>query len=192
MITVDNGSKFYARSTDSWAYGQGVRLEFSRPGKPIDNPFIESFNGRLRDELLNETLFSSLGHAREASRFGRTTTIRSDHTVASIISRLRLTPRSATPPCNGTGRCATSGAPRPVQLHHRANRVQNEARILPIAGRKKGLSSHPLDTGNQLIEVLLIPGQDIAPQQLTETVKLFEIPRQQTIGAWIDLRKWGI
>ena len=48
MITVDNGSKFYARSTDSWAYGQGVRLELSRPGKPIDNPFIESFSGRLR------------------------------------------------------------------------------------------------------------------------------------------------
>ena len=53
MITVDNGSKFYARSTDSWAYGQGVRRELSRPGKPIDNPFIESFNGRLRDEHLN-------------------------------------------------------------------------------------------------------------------------------------------
>ena len=53
MITVDNGSKFYALSTDGWAYDQGVRLEFSRPGKPIDNPFIESFNGRLRDEHLN-------------------------------------------------------------------------------------------------------------------------------------------
>ena len=65
MITVDNGSKFYARSTDSWAYGQGVRLELSRPGKPIDNPFIESFNGRLRDEHLNVELFFSVDDAQQ-------------------------------------------------------------------------------------------------------------------------------
>ena len=63
MITVDNGSKFYALSTDGWAYDQGVRLEFSRPGKPIDNPFIESFSGRLRDEHLNVELFFSLDDA---------------------------------------------------------------------------------------------------------------------------------
>ena len=66
VITVDNGSEFYARLTDSWAYRQGVRLEFSRPGKPMDNPFIESFNGRLRNELLNEMLFTSLAQARVA------------------------------------------------------------------------------------------------------------------------------
>ena len=65
MITVDNGSRFYARSTDSWAYGQGVRLEFSRPGKPMDNPFIESFSGRLRDEHLNVELFFSVDDAQQ-------------------------------------------------------------------------------------------------------------------------------
>src|SRR5438105_14337795 len=62
---VDNGSKFYARSTDGWAYDQGVRLEFSRPGKPIDNPFIESFSGRLRDEHLNVELFFSAADAQQ-------------------------------------------------------------------------------------------------------------------------------
>jgi putative transposase len=65
VITVDNGSEFYARLTDSWAYRQGVRLEFSRPGKPMDNPFIESFNGRLRDEHLNVELFFSIGDAQQ-------------------------------------------------------------------------------------------------------------------------------
>jgi len=58
VITVDNGSEFYSRRTDTWAYQRGVRLTFSRPGKPMDNPFIESFNGRLRDEhrtCLHET-----------------------------------------------------------------------------------------------------------------------------------------
>lgn len=65
VITVDNGSEFYAQSTDRWAYGQGVRLEFSRPGKPMDNPFIESFNGRLRDEHLNVELFFSVDDAQQ-------------------------------------------------------------------------------------------------------------------------------
>lgn len=64
VITVDNGSEFYSRTTDGWAYQQGVRLDFSRPGKPMDNPFIESFNGRLRDEHLNVELFFSVRDAR--------------------------------------------------------------------------------------------------------------------------------
>jgi putative transposase len=64
VITVDNGSEFYSRRTDAWAYQRGVRLIFSRPGKPMDNPFIESFNGRLRDEHLNVELFFSVADAQ--------------------------------------------------------------------------------------------------------------------------------
>jgi putative transposase len=64
VITVDNGSEFYSRRTDTWAYQRGVRLIFSRPGKPMDNPFIESFNGRLRDEHLNVELFFSVADAQ--------------------------------------------------------------------------------------------------------------------------------
>src|SRR5262249_50312207 len=57
-ITVDNGSEFAGRAMEAWSYQYGVRLEFIRPGKPVDNGYIESFNGRLRDECLNvETLF---------------------------------------------------------------------------------------------------------------------------------------
>jgi Integrase core domain len=53
-----------SRRTDTWAYQRGVRLIFSRPGKPMDNPFIESFNGRLRDEHLNVELFFSVADAQ--------------------------------------------------------------------------------------------------------------------------------
>jgi len=58
-ITVDHGSEFASRAMDAWAYRHGIQLEFIRPGKPVDNRFIESFNGRLRDECWNvEVLFS--------------------------------------------------------------------------------------------------------------------------------------
>lgn len=64
-IQVDNGSEFISRSLDLWAYENGVTLDFSRPGKPTDNPYIESFNGSFRDECLNLNWFLSLEDARE-------------------------------------------------------------------------------------------------------------------------------
>ena len=64
-ITVDNGSEFCSRIMDAWAYQHGVKLDFIRPGKPVKNGFIESFNGRLRDEWLNVELFWSLEDARD-------------------------------------------------------------------------------------------------------------------------------
>jgi len=64
-ITVDNGSKFASSLMDRWAHLKGMRLDFIRPGKPVENGFIESFNGRLRDELLNVSVFVSLSDARE-------------------------------------------------------------------------------------------------------------------------------
>lgn len=64
-ITVDNGTEFYSKAMDSWAYRHGVQLQFIRPGKPVDNASIESFNGRLRDELLNIELFIGLHDARQ-------------------------------------------------------------------------------------------------------------------------------
>lgn len=64
VIQVDNGSEFFSKAMDTWAYRRGVRLEFIRPGKPVDNAFVESFNGRLRDECLNGHLFFSIEDAR--------------------------------------------------------------------------------------------------------------------------------
>lgn len=59
-IAVDNGTEFTSQALDVWAEQRGVHLDFSRPGKPNDNAFIESFNSRLRDECLNEQWFTSL------------------------------------------------------------------------------------------------------------------------------------
>ncbi len=64
-IQVDNGSEFISLVLDQWAYEHGVTLDLSRPGKPTDNAFIESFNGSLRDECLNVHWFLSLDDARD-------------------------------------------------------------------------------------------------------------------------------
>ena len=64
-IRVDQGTEFVSRDLDLWAYTNGVTLDFSRPGKPTDNAFIEAFNGRFRAECLNAHWFMSLEDARE-------------------------------------------------------------------------------------------------------------------------------
>lgn len=64
-IQVDQGSEFISRDLDLWAYQKDVVLDFSRPGKPTDNAFIESFNGKLRAECLNAHWFLNLTDARE-------------------------------------------------------------------------------------------------------------------------------
>ncbi len=63
-ITVDHGTEFQSRALEEWAYRRSVQLDFIRPGKPVENAFIESFNGRLRDECLNVHQFASLGDAQ--------------------------------------------------------------------------------------------------------------------------------
>ena len=64
-ITVDHGTEFTSRALDEWAWRRGVQLDFIRPGKPVENGLIESFNGRLRDECLNVNEFTSIEHARD-------------------------------------------------------------------------------------------------------------------------------
>lgn len=63
-ITVDHGTEFQSRALEDWAYRRGVQLDFIRPGKPVENAFIESFNGRLHDECLNVHQFASLAEAQ--------------------------------------------------------------------------------------------------------------------------------
>lgn len=63
-IRTDNGKEFCGRAMLTWAHARGVRLFLIQPGKPNQNAYIESFNGRLRDECLNEHWFVSLAHAR--------------------------------------------------------------------------------------------------------------------------------
>jgi putative transposase len=65
VITMDNGPEFTGRALDEWAYQHNVKLNFIRPGKPIENAYAESFIGRFRDECLNENWFISLKNARD-------------------------------------------------------------------------------------------------------------------------------
>ncbi len=64
-ITVDNGNEFASRVMEAWAYRHGIQLDCIRPGKPVENGLIESFNGRLRDACLNVEVFFTLEDVRE-------------------------------------------------------------------------------------------------------------------------------
>lgn len=65
VITVDNGPEFISKALDLWAYENNVKLRFIQPGKPVQNAYIESFNGKFRDECLNDNVFVSLNSARK-------------------------------------------------------------------------------------------------------------------------------
>jgi len=63
-IVIDNGPEFAGKALDQWAYRRGVELHFIEPGKPVQNAYIESFNGKFRDECLNENWFVTLEEAK--------------------------------------------------------------------------------------------------------------------------------
>lgn len=67
-IRVDNGTEFTSKALDHWAYWSDVKLDFSRPGKPVDNAFVESFNGSLRRECLSQHWFLNLEDAQQTLR----------------------------------------------------------------------------------------------------------------------------
>lgn len=65
IIIIDNGPEFIGKALDSWAYQRGIKLHFITPGRPVENCYGESFNGKLRDECLNLHYFTGLDHARQ-------------------------------------------------------------------------------------------------------------------------------
>ena len=65
VLFCDNGTEFTSQVMDLWAYHRGVRIDFSRPGKPTDNAYVESFNGTLCDECLNTHWFTTMAEAKE-------------------------------------------------------------------------------------------------------------------------------
>lgn len=71
-LYIDNGPEFSGRELDAWAYKKGVKLCFSRPGRPTDNAHIESFNGKLRAECLDQHWFADLAEAKEKLEAHRT------------------------------------------------------------------------------------------------------------------------
>jgi len=73
VLVTDHGAEFQSRALHTWAYTHGVQLHFRQPGKPVQNAFIESFNGRLRDECRNQPWFLSLPAAQRTIEHWRTT-----------------------------------------------------------------------------------------------------------------------
>ena len=127
MMVSDNGSELTSNAILTWADHSRVEWHYIAPGKPMQNAFIESFNGRLRDELLNETLFTSLAQARVgawmlAGRLQRRTTT----LAARMEDAVRV--RHAPAIRDGIWRCAMPKAPRQLPSLPPPNRANPTAR----------------------------------------------------------------
>ena len=143
-VVSDNGTEFTANAILTFVDDRKLDRHYIAPGKPTQNAFIESFNGRLRDELLNETLFPSLHHARVTLAAWRT-----DYNTERPHSRLGWqTPaefaRTFTPQRGLTLRNPQSSAPAPVAQPARMGKNAN--RSLAHAGQKLGVTSALLVT----------------------------------------------
>ena len=131
-ITSDNGTELTSNAILTWADERHVAWQYIQPGKPQQNAFSESFNGRLRDELLNETLFRSLPHARAVLE-----TWRRDYNEERPHSKLGwMTPRGYASALRGEiGRDAAlrwGSAPRPLATHETVG--SNQPRTLAPTG----------------------------------------------------------
>jgi len=134
MCVSDNGTELTGMAILRWSQETRVEWHYIAPGKPQQNAFIESFNGRLRDELLNETLFASLSHAREVLALWKEdyNTIRPHSALGNLPPAVFA--RLSTPAMqrDGTLRYMEGSAPRPVAPP--SQQGSNEARTLLIAG----------------------------------------------------------
>jgi putative transposase len=134
MCVSDNGTELTSLAILRWSQETRIEWHYIAPGKPQQNAFIESFNGRLRDEFLNETLFTSLNHAREALAIWK-----DDYNTVRPHSALGNLPPAAYAKIgapgmqrDGTLRYIVGSAPRPVAPP--SQHGSNEARTLLIGG----------------------------------------------------------
>lgn len=115
VLMTDNGPEFAGQALDVWAYEQGVKLHFIEPGKPVQNALIESFNGKMRDECLNEHWFGTLGEARQTIEAWR----RDYNEVRPHSALGNRTPQEFTA-CGAALRSPTA----PFELHRREEQRQ--------------------------------------------------------------------
>jgi putative transposase len=134
MIVSDNGTELTGMAILRWSQETGIEWHYIAPGKPQQNAFIESFNGRLRDELLNETLFASLAHVREALAGWKDdyNTIRPHSALGNLPPAVFAKTSAPNMQRDGALRYTEGSAPRPVAPP--SQHGSNEARTLPIAG----------------------------------------------------------
>ena len=130
----DNGTELTSMAILRWSQESGVAWHYIAPGKPQQNAFIESFNGRLRDELLNETLFGSLAHARTALAVWRLdyNTVRPHSSLGNLPPALYAKLSSPASQRDGSLRAIGGYAPRPVATASLAG--SNGQSTLPIPG----------------------------------------------------------
>jgi len=130
----DNGPEFAGLAMLGWAKSVGIDWHYIDPGKPQQNAFIESFNGRLRDELLNETLFSSLGQARiELEQWRRDYNTERPHSALGNLTPIAYAARNTSVPQQAEALRSPEGfAPRPVATPDQTG--PNDERILLSAG----------------------------------------------------------
>ena len=134
MCVSDNGTELTGMAILRWSQDTRVEWHYIAPGKPQQNAFIESFNGRLRDELLNETLFTSLAHVREALTIWKDdyNTIRPHSALGNLPPAVFARLSDPAMQRDGTLRYKEGSAPRPVAPP--SQQGSNEARTLLIAG----------------------------------------------------------
>jgi putative transposase len=141
----DNGTELTSMAILRWSQQTGVAWQYIAPGKPQQNAFIESFNGRLRDELLNETLFASLAHARAALAAWQLdyNTVRPHSSLGNLPPAAYA--RRSSPASQRGGSLRAIGATRPAPLQHRACRVQMTLQLYLSLDQNRG-SGHPRGT----------------------------------------------
>jgi putative transposase len=116
IIVSDNGTELTSMAMLRWSQDRQIEWHYIAPGKPQQNAFVESFNGRLRDELLNETLFSSLAHAREILSLWKDdyNTVRPHSGLGNLTPAAYANRSALDTQRDGTLRYAEGSAPRPV------------------------------------------------------------------------------
>jgi putative transposase len=134
MIVSDNGTELTSMAILRWSQERKVEWHYIAPGKPQQNAFIESFNSRLRDELLNETLFTSFAHVREALAIWKDdyNTVRPHSGLGNLPPAEYAKLSAPVMQRDGTLRYSEGSAPRPVASP--SNHRSNQPRTLPIAG----------------------------------------------------------
>ena len=133
-IVSDNGTELTSMAILSWSQETSIDWHYIAPGKPTQNAFVESFNGRLRDELLNETLFASLDHARLALAAWRDdyNTVRPHSAIGNVPPAVYAKLGVPGMQRDGTLRSTGGSAPRPVASPSPTG--SNDEQALPIAG----------------------------------------------------------
>ena len=134
MCVSDNGTELSGMAILRWSQETRVEWHYIAPGKPQQNAFIESFNGRLRDELLNETLFTSLNHAHETLAIWMVdyNTVRPHSSLGNLAPADYAKLSAPGMQRDGALRYIEGFAPRPVASP--SQQGSNETRILHIGG----------------------------------------------------------